>query len=81
MNDWYFKPDDVKTNRLWGFDYCFCGGDCVNTKCGRNGGSESYKEMIKSEPVYSCSDFTGKCEEYIKPMTEEEVIAETLGRR
>ena len=65
MDNW-FKSDNVKTNRLFGFDYCFCGGDCVNTKCGRNLGSESYKAMIKSEPVHSCSDFTEKCSEYKK---------------
>ena len=81
MNDWYFKPDDVKTNRLWGFDYCFCGGDCKNTECGRNCGSKSYEEMIKSEPVHSVSDFTSSCSQYIPAMTEEEIIAETLERR
>ena len=80
MDNW-FKKDNIKENSLFGFDYCFCGGDCLNTKCGRNYGSESYKAMQKSEPVYSCSDFTDRCEEYIKPMTEKEEIAETLERR
>ena len=80
-NDWYYKPDDVEVNSLWGFDYCFCGSDCKNKECGRNMESESYKTMIKSEPVYSASNFSSNCKSYIKPMTEEEEIAETLERR
>ena len=65
MSNW-FMSDDVLKNSMWGFDYCFCGGDCKNTQCGRNYDSESYKAMRKSEPVYSCSDFTNRCEKYIR---------------
>lgn len=65
-NNWY-KKDDVLANSMFGFDYCFCGGDCSNVKCGRNYGSKSYKAMRKSELVYSCSDFTKDCKNYHKP--------------
>ena len=77
-NDWYYKPDDVEVNSLWGFDYCFCRGKCKNTTCGRNTNSESYKAMCKSEPVHSESDFSDKCKQCV---TEEELIKETLERR
>ena len=77
-NDWYYKPDDVEINSWWGFDYCFCGGDCKNATCGRNHESESYKAMCKSEPVHSEADFSKECKHY---MTEEDAIQETLERR
>lgn len=80
MNNW-FMHDDVESNSLWGFDYCFCGSDCKKKDCGRNIESESYKAMVKSEPVYSASNFSSDCKSYIKPMTEEEEIEETLERR
>lgn len=80
MNNWLMH-DDVESNSLWGFDYCFCGSDCKNKNCGRNIESESYRAMMKSEPVYSASNFSSDCKSYIKPMTEEEEIAETLERR
>ena len=67
---WYFKSDDVKVNRLWGFDYSFCGSDCKNATCGRNKESESYKTMIKSEPVHSEADFSKKCKQYIAEEVE-----------
>jgi len=76
--DWYFKPDDVKVNSWWGFDYCFCNSDCKNHTCGRNKDSESYKEMCKSEPVHSEADFSKKCSQY---ESEEDIIEETLERR
>lgn len=65
--DWWYKPDNVETNRLWGFDYSFCGGDCINVKCGRNINSKSGVEMRKREHVYTCSDFTKDCKNYHKP--------------
>ena len=67
MTDNYYKKDDVLANSMFGFDYCFCGGDCSNVKCGRNYGSKSYKAMTKIERVYSCSDFTKDCKNYHKP--------------
>lgn len=63
MNNW-FKKDDIEENGLFGFDYCFCGSECKNKECGRNTKSESYKSMIKSEPVYSASNFSSDCTEY-----------------
>ena len=63
MNNW-FKKDDIEDNGLFGFDYCFCGSECKNKECGRNMESESYKAMIKSEPVYSASNFSSDCSEY-----------------
>ena len=80
----WFKDDNVNINSWWGFDYCFCGGDCKNYKCGRNTESKSYKAMLKSEPVHSCADFTKECYDYASEnyrMTEEELIKETLERR
>lgn len=65
-NNWY-KKDDVFANSMFGFDYCFCCGDCSNVKCGRNYWSKSYKAMTKVERVYSCSDFTKDCKNYHKP--------------
>ena len=67
--DWYFRPDDLEVNRLWGFDYCFCGGDCKNHTCGRNHESRSYKEMLKVEPVHSEADFSNKCNQYVTEAT------------
>ena len=70
MKESWFKTDDVVVNSMWGFDYCFCGADCTNTECGRNYGSKSYEAMRKSEPVYSCSDFSTHCDDYKKEVAE-----------
>ena len=74
----WFIEDNPKVNSWWGFDYCFCRGKCKNATCGRNCDSDSYKAMLKSEPVHSESDFSDKCS---KCITEEELIKETLERR
>ena len=71
-NNWKIK-DDVYINSLWGFDYCFCRGDCGNIHCGRNKQSDSYRVMVESakrnkhECLYSCSDFTKSCRAWRKP--------------
>ena len=62
----YFMKDEVYPNSWFGFDYSFCNRDCNNNKCGRNKKSESYKTMIKVEPIHSESDFSSKCKKYIK---------------
>ena len=62
---WY-KADDVRLNSLFSFDYCFCGSDCKNIKCGRNQYSKSYAAMLRSNynGIHSVSDFSGKCDDY-----------------
>lgn len=62
----YFIDDNVKRNRLFDFDYCFCGSDCKNSKCGRNQYSNSYAAMLKNNynGIHSVSDFSSKCDDY-----------------
>ena len=62
----FFVKDDIELNSLWAFDYCFCGGDCINKECGRNRKSNSYKEMVKSVGYHSEADITQTCSEYEK---------------
>ena len=67
VTDNYFKKDDIYLNSWFGFDYAFCNSDCTNKKCGRNYESESYKTMVRVEPIHSESDFSSKCKKYKKP--------------
>lgn len=64
----HFWTDDVKLNRLIGFDYCFCHSDCCNKDCGRNTKSESFKLMMcqPNDSVYTASDLSQVCSEYKK---------------
>ena len=74
-NNWK-RGDDVVVNSFFGFDYCFCSGDCGNIHCGRNKKSDSYKAMIawirKWDGFYSCADFTKTCRAWRKPKESEQ---------
>lgn len=68
--DNYYKVDDVFLNSLFGYDYSFCGSDCVHYECGRNMSSKSHKSMIedskKTGTLYSICDFSNNCCNYWK---------------
>ena len=63
MSNW-FMTDDVESNKLWGYDYCFCGSNCKRKDCGRNTHSKSYREMLKDVGYHSMADFTDKCDSF-----------------
>ena len=63
-----FMSDNVRVNKMFGFDYSFCYSDCSRTDCGRNEKSKSFEAMkeFKFLGIYTAADFSSVCTEYKK---------------